>query len=218
MVFPTTPVLDNFNRANGALGANWTSPFNFGVAAQIVSNAYSSPNGSGDAAWAATVFAAGPVEAYATIAGLPGSSQIMEVGFVQDSTNGNGYTMRYVTGTGFQFIRYQSGFADAILGSDSRVAQIGWRVGVSKYCTSDPNFGNTITSWWIDPGTGSFSRIWSYNYNPPTGVDDPAFNFEGPWHLYLEADPTTASWDDFGGGTGVEVLYPGSVSPQLVFG
>lgn len=53
MAFPTTPVLDDFNRANGALGANWGAPSASGDATPtIFSNAMVAGSGVyGSAYW-----------------------------------------------------------------------------------------------------------------------------------------------------------------------
>lgn len=66
--FPATPVLDDFNRADGGLGSNWVSPVQGAFAMAVVSNAAQTPSFfSGDAVWSANVFTQ-ECEAFASMA------------------------------------------------------------------------------------------------------------------------------------------------------
>jgi len=114
--FPTTSVLDNFNRANGAgLGANWgTDPEGFGYGTFDINSNQAKPNGAFPANyWSAQSFNA-DCEVYATIAALPPSGAMrliarqttpgvsatednyeLEVG----TSGGNSYISRTVNGS-----------------------------------------------------------------------------------------------------------------------
>jgi hypothetical protein len=77
VAFPASSVLDSFNRANGALGANWTNepfgPSNGSVAAAIASNAVQAGAGGYSAMyWSAATFdRSNGIEVIVTIAALP---------------------------------------------------------------------------------------------------------------------------------------------------
>ena len=75
--FPTTPVLDNFNRANSSttLGANWTNDTTFNDPTGIISNTCydSSYTVEGVAYWNVIPFR-GTIEAYFTISTVQGGA------------------------------------------------------------------------------------------------------------------------------------------------
>jgi hypothetical protein len=60
-----TPILDNFNRADGAVGSNWTTTSGLS-ALTIVSNTVTSASGHADAYWNPSIFNS-PLEIYASI-------------------------------------------------------------------------------------------------------------------------------------------------------
>src|SRR5690349_3942147 len=78
--FPSTPVLDDFTRAAGPLGANWQSPglADPGTVGIQSSGLTSSGAGASSATWSATTFAADQ-EAYLTVPPLPKAGQFMQV-------------------------------------------------------------------------------------------------------------------------------------------
>jgi hypothetical protein len=112
MAFPTTAVYDDLNRADGAIGANYTTDvFAFGGAGlQIASNqlagAASSRNG-----WRNTASHTGIVENYADITGVPTGSGYIEVGlaFGPGASSADAYSVDYEAGSGFTIYRVTNG-------------------------------------------------------------------------------------------------------------
>jgi hypothetical protein len=68
--FPTTPVLDNFNRADGAIGSNWSNDPVAGGAtpAVIASNQLQAPSGGYAEMWWNAASFTGNIEVFATVA------------------------------------------------------------------------------------------------------------------------------------------------------
>lgn len=87
--FPATPILDDFNRADGALGSNWVSPVGGAAAMAVVSNAAQTPAFfSGDAVWSASVFAQ-ESEAFVAMSFFIEFNRVyVRVGDTNPSTNG----------------------------------------------------------------------------------------------------------------------------------
>jgi len=102
MAVPQTDILDDFNRADGPLGSNWTDPWNTSEGGSVVistSEARFVPTGGGKYTyWNGTAF--GPnCEAYGKITSAPISSISFFVRSQPDSTNGaNGYLLQFVPG------------------------------------------------------------------------------------------------------------------------
>lgn len=94
MAYPTTPVIDDFNRANGGLGASWSGRINSGDNdPTIVSNVLDVPNAS--AVWAASF--SNDQEAYLTVTALGGAADVAEVWCRitgEATTSPNGYVAR----------------------------------------------------------------------------------------------------------------------------
>lgn len=94
VLFPTANLLDNFDRADGALGASWTTPA-FGQSSLVVRNNkldVSSYGISGGAAWAAGTYADGEIYATVPAWATEGFSLIFRAS--QTGSAYNGYCLR----------------------------------------------------------------------------------------------------------------------------
>lgn len=119
MAFPTTSILDNFNRADGAIGGSWTAPMWTGDGTpQISTNQLTGAANVGnyyDAYWNASSF--GPdTEAYVTIAtrgnagnadelyidvrGTPGTVTSYQLDIAMGSPNDTWQVIKTVSGAG----------------------------------------------------------------------------------------------------------------------
>lgn len=182
MAFPTTSVLDNFNRADGALGSNWSTP-TFAAGFNISSNvAFGSTTGNIQY-WNVATY--GPdFEIYADIPNLPGSGQQCGLtGGVLQQTSAitlDGYAVAYTHGSPgtLAIQRITNGVVAATVASSSQTLSAGDQIGLSRV-------GTTLTSYingtQIDTGTDS--------------------THTGAGYLLMFSTNTTNSFDDFGGGT-----------------
>src|SRR5581483_11436202 len=183
---PTTPVLDNFNRANGPVGANWTV---------IKSGSFASMNVSGSAAvnansaqfawnyWNAASF--GPdVEAYVTVTSY-GSSDVIRIGArVIVGTSYSGYFVAIAANGTWSILRIDNasvttlatGIVDPLTSGDQIAIRIVGSVITALHGTS--------TGW---------RQILSYD----TSHDTTRYTTAG--RLALEFRYSTL--DGFGGGT-----------------
>jgi hypothetical protein len=198
---PTTGLLDNFNRADGSLGANWVNDLaaqNLDSAMAVASNRCQK-NGPavGNAYWSGATFG-NDCEVYATV-GVPGTSmQLYARGTGFGTTAAKGYYAAW-TASGVQLFRFTGGTITA-LGTLASTAplQPGDKIGLR--CV-----GSTIEAWW-KLSIGSWQLVKSTTDSTyPTGGQ-----------IGLGTSTTSASFDDFSGGTVVPGLDPGA-SPNLEF-
>lgn len=196
MSFPTTSVLDNFNRADGALGANWSAagavPAYTGGAA-VVSNQCSNTGVADDSRiWAASVF--GPnSEAYFTFESNGGYKGVILRLVNANTTSASGYMVLFDN----NFYRIDNNVATSI-GTYSGAAA--WNTGVKLGASI---VGSTLTAY-QDTG-GGFAAL--------TGtVTDATYSAAGGIGFYLT---TTSPLDDFGGGTVGGAATHGSFFPLL---
>jgi hypothetical protein len=199
MAFPTTSVLDDFNRADGLLvdtGTNWSNDtFNYGAgstALTIVSNVAAPTNASyGEAYWDVGTF--GPdSEAYGTITTLPHEGGDMGLAIcVQspDTTGADGYRLIYkrLAGTDTVEIRRvdNGNNPGTLIGSiTSQEIAAGDSLGLEK-------IGSTVAAYY-KAAAGSWTLLTS-------GTDSTyGTGFIG---LYSFSTGTNGRWDNFGGGT-----------------
>jgi hypothetical protein len=181
--FPTTAVLDNFNRAGPDPGANWSSLFSSEPKFTLSGNQAVGPASSyAAAAWNAASF--GPnVEVYATM-----SSDVGVNLFARISNPGgalSGYSVEFHPNLSAVYIyritngAYSGALGGKITASFARGARVGMQVN-----------GSTISAW-INTGSG-----WQ-NIGSRT---DSTYSQAG----YIGAElygGTNRSFDDFGGGT-----------------
>lgn len=182
MAFPTTSVLDDFNRANGALGSNWTTP-TFASSFSISSNVVF--GGSTGNIQYYNVATYGPdFEIYVSVPNLPGSGQQCGIvgGALQPGSaiTIDGYSVTYTHGAPgtLAILRITDGAAAATVASSSQTLTAGDQIGLKRV-------GTTLTSYingtQIDTGTDS--------------------THTGAGYLVMYSTNTTHSFDNFGGGT-----------------
>ena len=185
---PTTPVLDNFNRANGAVGASWSV---------VRPPVFASMNVSGNAAvdsstsqfawnyWNLSAF--GPdCEAYVTVSSY-GLSDTIRIG----ARVSNGGT---TTHSGY-YVAVSSSGAWSIIRIDNNVSTT--LAGVTQTLASGDKLairivGSVITALHYTGGTG-WQQVLSYD----TSGD--SIRYTGAGQLGVEFKSSTL--DDFGGGT-----------------
>jgi hypothetical protein len=182
--FPTTPILDNFNRAGPAAGSTWSTMFSGESLFSLLNSQAVAAGGTYAAgAWNAGTF--GPnVEVYATMnsdVGLNLFARVANPG----ATGISGYTIEFHPNLSAVYVyRITGGAYSGILGGAiSTTFARGARVGMQVT-------GTTISAW-IDTGTG-WKLVGSRT--------DSTYSQAG----YIGAElygGTNRSLDDLGGGT-----------------
>lgn len=188
MAFPTnTTVLDNFDRANGALGANWgtLASFNvYAVASNVASVSVSGENGN---YWSAATF--GPdVEVWQTVVSInsgANSSNGLEARLSSPTGLRNGYHLDWAHDGTFQLYRVDAGGYTAIGTGTTVTHAANVKIGLS--CV-----GNVITGY-ADTGGGWTQKVQTTD-NTYSGAGYIAL------HSYNDGGVATTS-DNFGGGT-----------------
>ncbi len=177
---PQGPVLDGFNRTNGALGANWGLMAGGFANFQISGQQAVDPNGSLFAwnFWQLQQF--GPnSEAYATMTTTSSDAVRVCARMTSPTTsNRSGYCL-HVAGSTWQLIRIDKG-ASAVLLATSQTTAPGDKLGLTVT-------GTTLTGWYAPAATGTWTRLLS--------TTDSTYSTAG--YLALEARATHI--DDFGG-------------------
>lgn len=185
MIFPSlTTILDNFNRADGGLGANWTT---------MAGTMGVTSNQMGAAAVPAlaryNVATYGPnVDGFITISVLPSVTNGASI-LARLSSAANGYMVTYQVGTGI-LIRRLTGGAPTTLDTTAVPAlSAGDKLGIR--CR-----GATIESWYTSGG------VWTM----AASVTDATYSTANYLAVFLSG--TTSRVDDFGGGTMVFPVIP----------
>jgi hypothetical protein len=182
--FPSTGVLDNFNRANGALGANWTGGLrpSAATAPVITGNAMVAGSVTSTAWWNQSSF--GPdCEAYATV--VTGNIAPTLFARVQNpgASNVSGYLFQ-AQGMSAGFIQSITNDAVTTIGGGSfQIPANTTKIGLSVV-------GNTISAW------GYTNGAWAVI----TTRTDSTYSAAGYIGVSLGAS-SLDSFDDFGGGT-----------------
>lgn len=193
MTFPTTPVLDNFNRADGSLGANWVNPTGgcYHGELAIISSQCAQAGDTGYGTMSAYNTSFGPdCEFYVTATAVTaGVSQIQL--YIRSSANldgscsGNGYDLKvsfWNTGSNNELLlRRLSDYA--VLGAYHAVPVAGDSFGIQA-------IGNAIKVFY-KPSAGSWSEVISATDSTTTGA-----GYSG-----LMLNDTSLRLDNFGGGT-----------------
>lgn len=204
MAFPTTSVLDNFNRSNGAVGSNWTSLFTSSgltITSNQVGN--SGATGAGEMYWNPSTF--GPdMEVYATWATVSASSALILWIIVGTPTIDvpNGYIVEFDQGSTTATVsKVTSGSASALSGTTITITApaAGHRFGFER-------IGNTFTVY-QDTGGGFASK--------GTRSDS---TFTGTGRVGMSTVATGDRVDDFSGGTVVSAIvnYGGFPSDHMM--
>lgn len=188
MSFPTTPVLDNFNRADSAttLGANWTAPTFTGDGSPGISTnqAYNPGASFADAQMTSAGTIVLPMEAYITAAVVSGTASTA-IDYLISGTAGsrNGYRVSTINNTALRISKIAASAFTNILQVTQTVAS-GDAFGVSV----DANSLHTI---WYKAAAGSWTSIGT--------ITDATF-VSGTVGIGVAVAAATRV-DDFGGGT-----------------
>ncbi|MFY9561413.1 MAG: hypothetical protein WAQ52_14365 [Terriglobales bacterium] len=192
--FPTTGILDNFNRADETpLGnGNWTCPAQVGAHnLQIVGNVVVVTNNlsNNDCYWSSASYGSDS-ESYVTITALPASTQCAAVfarGSNLNTSNFAAYWAEYCAVSGasndtFTLYRFVSGRSTAIASGTQEVSA-GDSIGLEVI--------GTRVRMLYKPGSGAWTQILS--------VTDS--NISGSGRIGMHEEDTSATLDNFGGGT-----------------
>lgn len=195
MAFGDSGILDNFNRANGALGASWSSPVYSGDGALVVSGNQCTPNAAGfhDSAWG-TSFSANQ-EVFATVVSKNANTDLMYLFARLVNLNGaslDGYILiiTVASGTDTWEIRRIDNAVETTLGA-SFTQEIGAGDAIGLRCN-----GTSIEAWYRASG-GSWTRLATRT--------DSTYNASGQIGLGANTASTPLPvFDDFGGGVIVD--------------
>jgi hypothetical protein len=185
----TTPVLDNFNRANGGAGANWSLIRPTGFASMNVSGNAAVDSSSSLFAWNSWNPASfGPdCEAYVTVASH-GASDTVRIGARVSNagtTSQSGYYVAVGSTGAWSIIRIDNGASTPLAGGVTQPLASGDKLAIRIV-------GSVITALHYTGGSG-WQQVLSYD----TGSDSIRYSAAG--RLALEFRSSTL--DDFGGGT-----------------
>jgi len=201
MAFPTTPVLDSFNRSDGGLGADWTSPnvFSGDSSPTILSNVVKAgASVYGSAYWDVATF--GPdTEVYLTI---PAGATSFSAGFLtargQNINTGTQaeYQLQFDASAGIDLKRTINDAQSASLLHLTDLLGAGDKVGMCVKTSGN----NNIIEVWLDTGSGwtLAGSVTDTNANSTYPIIANA-GYIG-FSVYGN-NLTTRSIDDFGGGT-----------------
>lgn len=186
MPAPSTSVLDNFNRANGAPGANWTLAVATYNLPNIASNALDWPSFP-SAAWA-TQFSADQ-EAFVKVAGAA-TGVFFLLRFAGLNTGAESGYLVFADRSGLgsaELWKWTSGAASAVsLGFANGIVQ-----STDVYLWAEI-IDNTIKLYGSSDGvTYTLRQTWT----------DSTFDRAGYIGVHHANNPTASSLDDFGGGT-----------------
>jgi hypothetical protein len=188
-VGPTTPVLDDFNRANGNAGSNWTMFRATAFAAMNISANAAVDSSSTAYAWnfwnAATF---GPdCEAYVTVSSAVNGDILRIGGHVVNAgtSSASGYFVQ-VSGTGvWTILRVDAGPSTTLATGPTSPIASGDKIGI--------RFTGSVVTALRWTSAGGWSKVMSYD----TASD--AIRYTGPGRIAVEF--RTSTIDDFGGGT-----------------
>jgi len=202
VAFPSTPILDNFNRADGALGANWTAPPQATDSTpEIFSNVVTGVGSLNNSAyWNAATF--GATEAFLTIpTSVVGGARFSPYARIQNPNSATVFAayiaeFRMDLSTIDVFRIYNNTYSST-LGQISSAVSAGNKVG-TKVTTVGPSIR---IETWIDAGAGWVQKQSIYDVGAvasyPLLANDGYIGFR----LYGGGlTDTTRSIDDFGGG------------------
>lgn len=193
MAFPTTSVLDNFDRANstGLSNANWSTDYDAAgrAAHDIVSNTAEAPGGGFGSNWWNVATYGPDCEVYATLSVMPTT----QAARIHLRLNGQGTAG--VTGYELECLADGTGFLKRIDGGNFNTNTVihdfdtltVWQVGDSMGLEA---VGSTLTAYRKRGGTWAVLD---------SAVDA---NHSGAGHIHMMTqNETVARFDDFGGGT-----------------
>ena len=203
---PSTPVLDNFNRANGGVGANWSMIKPTGFAAMNVAGNAAVDSSTSAYAWNYWKTASfGPdSEAYVTVSTL-GAADVIRIGARVTGGGGSSPSGYYVS---------VSAGAWSILRIDNGGSPVTLASGVTQTLASGDQLairivGSVVSALHYTSTTG-WLQVLTYN----TSTDSTRYTAAG--NLALEFK--TSTLDNFGGGTISAAAAPVNQSPPTLSG
>lgn len=185
MTFPTTPILDNFNRADGPIGANWfiPSPWNSPL---VSSNTCINPGTDGTQATWDTIMAGADCEVYITVITVSAadSFDLWARCSSKSFLTGDAYNL-YIDPAGtWTLYRYESPASFTVLATGAISIGTGDSVGMSVV-------GDLVTAYFKDSG-GSWAELGH--------ATDAIITAAG--YISFDLNPNVSmAVDDFGGGT-----------------
>ena len=185
---PTTPVLDDFNRANGGAGANWSLIRSTGFASMNVSGNAAVDSSSTQFAWNYWSSASfGPdCEAYVTVSSH-GATDTIRIGARVSSfgTTHQGYYVAVSSTGAWSIIRIDNGISTTLASGVTQALGSGDKLAIRIV-------GAMITALHYTGGSG-WQQVLSYDSSNDT------IRYLGASSLAVEFK--TSTLDDFGGGT-----------------
>ncbi|MEZ4592548.1 MAG: hypothetical protein R3D55_15600 [Chloroflexota bacterium] len=181
--FPTTGILDDFNRANGSIGSSWAGD----TAGYAVANGRLDVGNDEDIYWSGSSFAANQ-EAYVTLLSVDSSSS--EIGLILKGQSGTGY------GTGLIDVVYDPGSQRVQVWTYATSS--GWRLqGTSIPVTfaNNDQFGARAT---VDGNVEIFKNGSSIGVR---SVSNWPYAANGGYIGLFNLNASNAVLDNFGGGT-----------------
>lgn len=195
MAAPSTSILDTFNRANGALGANWSSPTYAGDdSPTVISNACGqSGSDYADANWNGATYTESEVYATLTVVPATGNQVYLMARIQSPNTSGmDAYTLLLTKASGtdtLDVMRTING-ADTSIATRSQEVSAGDALGLVVLGT-----GATVTiQVWYRASGGSWTQLGA------DISDTNANRITAAGRIGLGLQNSTARWDDFGGG------------------
>lgn len=208
MQFPTTPVLDDFNRADEGpppSGEWWTLESGFSVASNQCVPADDVDN---SALWnqADLDLLSDNQEVYITVVALPGTTEgkYVEIGWI-DESEGDGYAaaLGYASGAWYWYLFRLDNFAPTLLASGAVSAVAGCKLGMRTTAGVHAVWMD-LGSGWVQQGSASDSTYTVSNY------------------ALIVSNSSAVILDDFGGGEGtvfipsIFKLAPAALSNQAI--
>lgn len=204
MPFPSTPILDDFNRANGGLGANWTWPAD-GTGANeptINTNVVIGPSGVFSSAYY-NVATSGPDQEVYCI--LPGASFVSVSLMTRIQNAGLGtycsYFCDFDSAGGIDLSRNYNNSNSGVLYTVSRNATPNDGIGLRTLTVG----GDIVNEIWLGGGGGAYSLLGSYTDVGAVATFPLLANAGYPGFRQWGNGATTRSIDNFGGGTVVPI-------------
>lgn len=204
MPFPTTPLLDDFNRADGGLGANWTGNVEAGLGVlTLASNQLIGPvSNYGTALWNPTLFNPNQ-ECYFTMQGASTDYNQVYLRIKNAGASVDCYAVVFQPSSGIKVYRTINGVTSAALATLTGTPANGWKVGATVTSSGADN----IIEAWADSGAGWTSRGTYTDVAASTDLNGSGGSNIGV--AIFGSGSTTRAVDDFGGGDIV-------TSPQFV--
>ncbi len=191
MAFPTTGILDNFNRADGALGGGWsTTKIESATTTNLAIQSNQMWRSGGESNGYLTASQGPDVEAYCTVATKPPTGQYLGL-FVRIQTPGtggwDGYALIWIVGATndtYSLRRYTNASNAATLATPTSTTLVeGQKIGLEVV-------GSTIRAWKTVAG------VWQQ-----VGTDQTDATYSAAGQIGIEVPESNARIDDFGGGT-----------------